>query len=137
MSSAEIAARLRIEPDKSLVRGSRQADPPIPAEHAWEIICDERSMTVEEHVRRVIDRLRLQQDAIAELTREPAPRCAAQLSVVRYFGDDEGEEEELSPPGARFQKIPGQHQLLGWHLDRDTLKFLIAVHAELDVDEYG
>ena len=137
MTAGEITARLMVEPDKIRTRGSRQAAPPVPAHHAWKIVCDHRSLTVEGQVGQVIDRLRPHQDAIAELVREPAADCTAQLNLVRYFGDDDGEEEERSSPDSRLQKIPGQHQLLGWHLDRGTIAFLAAVHAEIDVDEYG
>jgi hypothetical protein len=59
------------------------------------------------------------------------------LQLVRFFDDEDGEEEELSPPDAPLQKLSGQHQLLGWHLDRDSLGFLAHVGAEIDADEYG
>lgn len=137
MPATEITARLTIEPDKVKTRGSRWTEPPIPVHHVWQVICDDRGMTVDEQVRKVVDRVRPRQAAIAELTREPDARCGAVLEVVRYFDDENGEEEELSPPDAQLQKLPGQHQLLGWHLDRDILAFLIAVNAEIDVDEYG
>jgi hypothetical protein len=137
MPATEITARLMIEPDKVMIRGSRRAKPPSPVKHGWEVICDDRGMTVDEQVRKVVDRVRPRQAAIAELTREPDARCRAVLEIVRYFDAENGEEEELSPPDAQFQKLPGQHQLLGWHLDRDILAFLIAVNAEIDADEYG
>jgi hypothetical protein len=137
MPATEITARLMIEPDKVMIRGSRRAEPPAPVVHKWKVICDDRGMTVDEQVRKVVDRVRPRQAAIAELTREPDARCGAVLEVVRYFDAENGEEEELSPPDAQLQKLPGQHQLLGWHLDRDILAFLIAVNAEIDVDEYG
>jgi hypothetical protein len=35
------------------------------------------------------------------------------------------------------EKLSGQHQLLGWHLPGDVMRFLVDVGAELDVDEYG
>jgi hypothetical protein len=60
------------------------------------------------------------------------------LQLVRFFNDDEGEdEEEVSPPDAPLQKLAGQHQLLGWHLDADSLNFLSRIGAETDADEYG
>ena len=34
-------------------------------------------------------------------------------------------------------KLGGQHQLLGWRLERPVLDFLHLMGAELDVDEYG
>jgi hypothetical protein len=72
---------------------------------------------------------------IREVTTEES--AGAVLQVVRYFDDPDGEEEELSPPDAELQKLSGQHQLLGWHLDREVLDFLMATGASLDVDEYG
>ena len=59
------------------------------------------------------------------------------LQLVRYFDDHEGEEEELSPPHAPLEKLAGQHQLLRWHVERDSLQFLARVGAEIDADEYG
>jgi hypothetical protein len=60
--------------------------------------------------------------------------------VVRYLGawlaEDEGEEEEITEIDG-LEKLPGQHQLLGWHLSRPTMEFLLDIGAELDVDEYG
>jgi hypothetical protein len=40
-------------------------------------------------------------------------------------------------PDTPLQKLPGQHQLLGWHLDRDAVRLLARVGAEIDADEYG
>lgn len=33
--------------------------------------------------------------------------------------------------------LPGQHQLLSWHVDIRIMEFLRNTRAELDVDEYG
>lgn len=96
-----------IEPDKVMIRGSRRAEPPSPVKHGWEVICDDRGMTVDEQVRKVIDRVRPRQAAIAELTREPDARCWTVLEIVRYFDDQTGEEEELSPPDAQCR---GSHR---------------------------
>ena len=62
------------------------------------------------------------------------------LQVVRYLDDDQGEDEkltEVTKDGRQLVKLSGQHQLLGWHLDRRALDFLQRTHAEVDVDEYG
>ncbi|MFG3700121.1 hypothetical protein ACGF5C_19695 [Micromonospora sp. NPDC047620] len=53
------------------------------------------------------------------------------------FEHPDGEEEDLSSPVEGWQKLPGQHQLLGWHLDGRALEFLRLTGAELDVDEYA
>jgi hypothetical protein len=75
--------------------------------------------------------------------RSPTPRerLPATLQLVRYLGawldDDEGEEEGEITVTEVGTKLPGQHQLLGWHLATDVLAFVVDVGAEIDVDEYG
>lgn len=49
------------------------------------------------------------------------PDVDVTLQLVRYFNDDED----------------GQDGIVGWHLDLDTLKFLVSVAANVDADEYG
>ena len=63
MPATEITARLMIEPDKVWTRGSRRAEPPIPVHHVWQVTCDDRGMTVDEQVRKVVDRVRPRQAA--------------------------------------------------------------------------
>lgn len=141
VSAAEMAARVGMEPDEVSVRGSRTADPPRPVRHAWRMVCRDRGLTLDEQIGRIIERLRPCRDQIAALSQELAAHDpehgGAALRVVRYFNDPDGEEEELSPPEADRQKIAGQHQLLGWVLDREVLEFLLATGAYLDADEYG
>jgi hypothetical protein len=61
----------------------------------------------------------------------------AWLQLVRYFGSEDGEEETIDETPEGLVKLSGQHQLLEWHLHRDTLAFLHDVGAEIDADEYG
>jgi hypothetical protein len=141
LSATEMATRLGLEPDEVLLRGSRQPDPPVPVSHAWKIVCRRHGLTVDEQLAQVLARLTPYTEKIAELAAELTTRegeqSGARLSVVRYFGSDDGEEEEPSGPADPFQKLPGQHQLLGWTLSRETMRFLLATGSSLDVDEYG
>lgn len=141
VSAAEMAARVGMEPDKVSVRGSRKADPPRPVSHAWSIVCKDRGLTADDQIGRIIERLQPCRNQVVALSQELAAHDpehgGAVLRVVRYFDDPDGEEEEFSPPEAALQKIAGQHQLLGWVLDRTVLEFLLATGAYLDVDEYG
>lgn len=105
-------------------------------------MCREPGLTVDEMIDHLVDRLAPFSRAIGRLAEElnrgqgdDGP-CAV-LQVVRYLDDEDGEEEALCPSHQGFEKIAGQHQLLGWHLDRRVLQFLISTRAELDVDEYG
>lgn len=140
-AAPHITGRLGIEPDEIQVRGSRCVVPVRPRYHAWKIVCRDRGLRIDEQIDRIVARLAPHADQIAALVAEiegPAERSTASLQLVRYLDDDGGEEEEnLSPQDGGLVKIPGQHQLLGWHLDRRTLAFLSRIGADLDADEYG
>ncbi|MEV4384681.1 hypothetical protein AB0J68_02965 [Micromonospora sp. NPDC049580] len=63
--------------------------------------------------------------------------CQIGLQVVRVFEHPDGEEDDLSGPVDGLEKLAGQHQLFGWHVDGRVLEFLRLTRAELDVDEYA
>ncbi|MEU5786400.1 DUF4279 domain-containing protein [Micromonospora purpureochromogenes] len=50
VSAAEITARLGIEPDEIVVRGSRVASPARPGSHRWKITCRKPGLTVDEQI---------------------------------------------------------------------------------------
>ncbi|MER7457227.1 DUF4279 domain-containing protein [Micromonospora sp. NPDC126480] len=141
VSAAEITARLGIEPDEIAVRGSRVASPARPACHRWKITCRKPGLTVDEQISRIVDRLFDHAERIGELAVEldaiDGERGASVLQVVRVFEHPDGEEEDLTSPVEGLEKLPGQHQLLGWHVDARVLEFLRLTRAELDVDEYA
>jgi len=99
----------------------------------------ERGLTINEQVKQVVDRAVPHSSAIRDLVR--TGQVQAWLQLVRYFGVfsamKDGEEKEISVTEDGLEKLPGQHQSLGWHLDRSVLEFLVEVGAELDADEYG
>jgi hypothetical protein len=134
-----IAERIGLPGDRIRVRGSRVSQPPRPAFHTWEVVCDAPGLRVDAQIQQVFSRVGPYQSAIRKIVAND--RCGATLQVVRYLGawlaDNEGEEEELTVEENDLDKLPGQHQLLGWHLDADVLAFLVDVGAQLDVDEYG
>jgi hypothetical protein len=65
------------------------------------------------------------------------------ISVMRSFDDSLGVEEDfsmLTGPSdlpEHLVKLPGQHQLLGLHLNVDLMRRLVALNCLVDVDEYG
>ena len=138
MAAAEVTGWLGVEPDEFMVRGSRMREPARPVSHQWKVVCRERGLTVDEQVAHLVKRLSPYADRIGDLVDELAQAGdgGCTLQVVRYFDDPDGEEERLDTV-AGLTKLPGQHQLLGWHLDADVLDFLRRVRAELDIDEYG
>jgi Domain of unknown function (DUF4279) len=141
---SDLTARLGVESDGFSVRGSKMANPPVPRAHMWQIRCDDPGLAVGEQIARVIARLAPYRERITNLGRELAgqdPPGSLRLQVVRYFDDEEGEDENerewVDAEGNAWERMSGQHQLLGWHLDSDVLSFLHSVGAEVDIDEYG
>jgi hypothetical protein len=108
----------------------------VPAEHSWRIYAADQERPVDEQISELLARLQPYQEAIAAFVGGEGSASRAQLHVVRHFNDPDGEEESLDSPASGLEKLPGQHQLLGWHLSRDVMAFLMSVAAELDVDEY-
>ncbi len=140
VSPDAMAREIGLAADSVMVRGSERAGPrPRPALNSWKIVCETAGLTVDDQVELVLDRIRPYQPAIRECVRTHG--VTAMLQVVRYLGawldDDDGEEEEITVTEDGLEKLPGQHQLLGWGLDADVLAFLLDVGAEIDVDEYG
>lgn len=139
VSAAEITEAVGADPDEFSVRGSKRTDPPRPASHSWELHCDQPGLTIDDQIQDVVQRVRPLADKIRELTARTD--VVAVIQVVRDFDAEDGEEEShddlVLPTGERFTTLLGQHQLLGWHLDADTLAFLARVGADIDCDEYG
>ncbi len=135
LTAEAIAERIELQPDKTMVRGSRTQDPPRPARHKWQLGSYEPGGDISDHVSRVLARVKPARDAIRALVGEG--EVQAWLQFVRNFGTDDGEEEIIDETPEGLVKLSGQHQLLGWHLHRDVLAFLHDVGAEIDADEYG
>ena len=134
LAPSVMAEHLGLEPDDSWVRGSMHPERDIPVQNRWAVTNDGPGLTVDEQVADVLARVIPVASRLAELLQTHAD-VTTKLKVVRHFGV--GEEEERSDPAARFQKVPGQHQLLGFYLGLDVLSFLVAARAEFEVDEYG
>lgn len=85
----------------------------------------------------LVDRLEPYASAIGGLAEEldrDEPGHTAVLQVVRFFGEDEEDEDSEEE---WMTEVPTRPRPLGWHLDRRVLDFLQTTRAELDVDEYG
>ena len=138
-----MATRIGIEPDSVSIKGSRIKEPPIPRWHWWRIVCDETGINVDEQFAIVLGRIKSQKVEIAKLVRElesEFPPGGAQLSIVRYFNDLDGEEAKWgvieSSMGKEVARGPLSHHLLGWNLKADDLGFLVEVGANIHADEY-
>jgi hypothetical protein len=68
------------------------------------------------------------------------PETAVWLTVVRYFeaGDEEFDEStHRLPEGSPYERLSGQHPLLGWALEPERIALLSRSGIGLDIDEYG
>ncbi|MFD4870414.1 DUF4279 domain-containing protein [Streptomyces sp. NPDC058412] len=135
----EITEALGIEPDETRVHNPRRlpVDPVRPFSQSWKVVCREPGLCVDEQIAHVLDRLRPRTDRIAELMKqfnsaedEEEQGLEAVLEVVRYFNDDE-RQDEAGQPQERDER-----NLFGWALDREAIAFLAATGTVLDVDEY-
>ena len=131
----ELTQLIGVEPDKTTLRGSRVAETPerkpVPRAHMWDVECREYKLRVDDQIDAVLKRLTPAREAIRKLVIEHDD-ASARLSVARFFGDDEGEEEISYGSDDPRQAV----RLFGWYLDREVLDFLSYVRADLDVDEY-
>src|SRR4051794_27847726 len=134
LSADEMAARLEMPPDKTLTAGSRSAEPLPPGHTSWQAHADE-PLPVDEQLAALLGRLEPIRAAIAALCARDD--VSAVVQVVRYFDDPDGQEEVLDETEDGMVKLSGQHQLLGWQLERVVLQFVVEVGAVFDVDEYG
>lgn len=139
ITAQEITDALGIEPDETRVVNPRRlpVDPANPFRQIWKVVCREPGLCVDEQIAHVLGRLRPQTDRIAELMRqfngagdEEEPGLAAGLEIVRHFNDDAHRDGAGQPEGQ------DERNLFGWALDRETIAFLAATGAYLDVDEY-
>jgi Domain of unknown function (DUF4279) len=145
LPASGITALLLIEPDEALVQGAWKQEPrEMPRAHVWKLRCDDPTFSVDELVANLMGRLAASREQLAELGQELAtqdPPGCLRLCVVRYFDSDDGTEEVerqlTTPDGTIVRSLPGQHQLLGWDLDAETLSFLSTVGATISVYEYS
>lgn len=135
LSSNAIALRVGMVPDNSIVMASKRADPPIPAAHRWEVHAKPGG-TVNEMVAELMKRVRPCAEEIRALVSDGV--VSAVLQIVRYLDDAEGENERpIHVEGHRLGAGLSHHQLLGFHFDAETLRFIANTGIEIDIDEYG
>lgn len=143
MTAEAMAREIGLPADETKVRGSRSAEPPRPVTHVWRLNALDQNAPLDEQITQLVARLRPVMATLAPLCErllhdaDEGSSAGAVFQVVRQFDDPDGVDEvgAIAPGG--FLKLRGQHQLLGWHLDRDVLEFIVSLHADVDVDEYG
>lgn len=139
VTPSDMTARVLVEPDEVIEMGSARSGKFVAKRHRWAVECRASGLDVGELIERVLARVEPAASRVRALV--DSGDVVAELRVVRYLDDDDGEVESHQPvtlpDGSELEVLSGQHQLLGWHLDRRVIDFLSAAGVELDVDEYG
>jgi hypothetical protein len=130
----ELTKLLGVEPDETRVRGSRWPEAsgrkPVPRSHMWTVACRDGKLNVTDQIESVVRRLAPAREAIRALVEQED--ATAMLTVARFFGDDEGEEQVTYwSDDPRVDVLP-----FGWYLDSSVIDFLSYVRAALNVGEY-
>jgi hypothetical protein len=137
LSPEDITRAVGMEPDEVIVMASKRIEPPVPACHTWKVVATSRG-PVDEMLAELVARIRPASSSIGDLVATGA--ASAVFQVVRSLDGASGEEEDLTIReigDLRLEKLPGQHQLLGFHLDAQTLRFASDTGIEISFDEYG
>jgi hypothetical protein len=139
VTAATITAHLGVEPDRISVRGSKRSAPAVPAFHSWAVVCQSPGLPLDDQAQRVLDRMAPVAGRVRELVEEHD--VDATLTIVRYFDDEAGEDDAsaagVTPEEELFERLPGQHQLLGWVLPSESIELLASMRAQICADEYG
>lgn len=140
VAAEAVTGELGIEPDRTIVRGSRRLAPgPVPCAHRWEVHSPDRAQRIDVQADAVLARVAPAAEAIRRMV--DRGDATAALVFVRYCNDESGTEENLDPvvssDGLVLEAIAGQHQLLGWCLEPRHVALLAAMRAAIDADEYG
>jgi hypothetical protein len=138
-TAAAVTAFLGTAPDEIKVHGSKRTQPPVPVMHSWSLHCRDRGLMLDAQIGKILARIEPLRPRLQDLAARPDVDLV--LFIVRFFGDEDGEEESIdtvtTEEGAVLERLPGQHQLLGWHLTWEQLGFLAAIRCSIDADEYG
>jgi uncharacterized protein DUF4279 len=114
------------------VLGSRSG-PPVPVGHSWSLHCRERGLRLNEQIGKVLERVEPIRQRLLDLA--ACQDMDYRLIIVRYFDDEDGEEEEflaaITKDGKLLEGPPGQHQLLGWFLTPEQMAFLASIRCAI------
>lgn len=137
--AAAVTAFLGMEPDELQVRGAKRAAPPVPVWHSWSVHCSDRGLKIDAQIEKVLERVEPIRSRLVVLA--SGQDVSVRLVIVRYFDDEDGEEQPfeaaITKDGRLLEKLPGQHQLLGWYLSDEQLGFLAQIRCSIWADEYG
>lgn len=121
VTAEQITERLGLEPDWTVVKGSRLTAPHmVPAAHSWQVRC-ERHGRIDEQASTVLARIAPATDRVRALV--DTGDVSAGLMMVRYFDDAEG-------------GVDGE-EAMGWALAAEQVQLLAWMGARIESDEYA
>jgi uncharacterized protein DUF4279 len=140
LDPGQVSQIIGVDPHETKLRGSRSpGPPPTPRVHLWLLKSGlPEDLRLYEHLDVLFAIIGAHVDGFRKVAM--TPETAAWLTVVRYFEpkDDELNEAALGlPEGSPYERLSGQHPLLGWALDRERIALLFQSGIGLDIDEYG
>jgi hypothetical protein len=109
--------------------------------HSWKVCLRERGLTLDAQIGRVLERVEPVHARLVGLI--PGQDVSAQLVIVCDFDDEDGEDElpDVAATEDRklLEKLPGQHQLLGWFLTSEHHQVRLAGSwvAQRDLVRFG
>jgi hypothetical protein len=109
--------------------------------HSWKVCLRERGLTLDAQIGRVLERVEPVHARLVGLI--PGQDVSAQLVIVCDFDDEDGEDElpDVATTEDRklLEKLPGQHQLLGWFLTSEHHQVRLAGSwvAQRDLVRFG
>jgi Domain of unknown function (DUF4279) len=121
VTALEVEERLGLRPDSVLVRGSKDPDRPLPAQHKWAVESQQRDRSLSDQIEEVLARIAPVEAALTDLLSEGRD-ISYELQVVRVLNDPDAPEQETLP--------------LGFGFDLGALQLLARLDARIDVDEY-
>ena len=122
VSAQEIEERVGVAPDRVVVKGSKQAEPPIPKEHGWQLRSGRPDASLSDQIEELHARLTPIENRIVALLGELGSDAGCVLQVVRELNDPSASESG--------------DDLLGWGLSPAAVALLARLGALIDVDEY-
>lgn len=132
-----ITSMIGLIPTETAVMGSMRSGPMVvPVENIWKLCSGKPDDSrLDDHFEALLALLSPHLDRIGALTE--GGEVGACLTVVRRFEpepEDQAVLERYVQPG--FDRLRGQHPLVGFVLTPQLLRFLSATGASVDFDEY-
>ena len=126
LTADQIAARLGVDADDSLVMGSQRSAPAIPKANAWTLYSSRDNPDLSEQIVDLLDRIGAIEQQVGDLVSDLGDREASGvvLSIVRKYDLPRGWNPSVEPTAG------------GWGITERHVRLLGRIGALIEVDEY-